>query len=123
MAERNGYLVIYRNDLNRGIERFPEKVEAIIFAKTEQYRLVVENYAKSNAPWTDRTSNARNTLSARTEHSPGRDSIILQHGMPYGIWLEVRNAGRYAIVIPTIKYQGPRLMKSLEHILDRLDNS
>lgn len=120
MAERNGYLVIYSNTLKPNLKAGPGRVKSIVFAKTKQYQPIVEGYATTNAPWTDRTGNARNTLSARTEHKPNTDSIILSHGMIYGVWLEVKNSGRYAIVIPTIKHMGPRLMHSLNRILDRL---
>jgi hypothetical protein len=36
--------------------------------------------------------------------------IVLSHGVPYGIWLEVRFSGKYAIVTPAIPYWGPKVM-------------
>jgi hypothetical protein len=83
------------------------------------YEPKLENYAKLNAPWKDRTSNARNGLAARS----GRDSkthyIVLFHQVPYGIWLETRWSAKYAIIMPTIDHFGPEVMDTFQKILDR----
>jgi hypothetical protein len=65
---------------------------------------VFEAYAKANAPWTDRTGNARQSLYAFTQRL-GQDvvALYLAHGVDYGIYLEVANEGRYAVVWPTIQ--------------------
>lgn len=79
----------------------------------------VENYMKNNAPWTDRTSNARNGLAARA-YSDGSDvGIILYHQVPYGIWLEVKYGGRDAIIQPTIDAMGPEVMSRFNRLLER----
>jgi hypothetical protein len=65
---------------------------------------MMENYAKTNAPWTDRTANARQSLHAFTDEVAATIvDVYLAHGMEYGIWLEVRFQGRYAILWPTIE--------------------
>lgn len=69
-----------------------------------------ENHARSNAPWTDRTGNARNGLRAAHEKEPMVvHKLIVYHSMPYGIWLEVRWSGRYAIIGPTMAAIAPEL--------------
>lgn len=65
---------------------------------------------KVNAPWNNITRNARNSLTANVTvaNSPTRTRIALtlSHGVDYGVWLELKNAGKYAIVRPTaIKYR------------------
>ena len=73
---------------------------------------VAEGHMRSNAPWTDRTGNARNGLRARHVANPMvSHELILYHTMPYGIWLEVRWSGRYAIIGPTIQEIGPDVME------------
>jgi len=79
-----------------------------------------QEYARSNAPWTDRTSNARNGLFAVSRPSHPTYRIIVGHRVPYGIWLEVRWSGRYAIIRPTIDHQGPEVMKTLGKIFDKM---
>src|SRR5687767_14986848 len=63
-----------------------------------------ETYAKENAEWEDQTGNARQGLHAFVEEL-ARDSVqlFLSHGVTYGLWLEVKWAGRYAIIWPTIE--------------------
>lgn len=90
-----------------------------VYATMEFYAPQVENYAKVNAPWTDRTGNARNGLAARAFQETGNAGIVLFHQVPYGIWLEVKNSGAYAIIMPTIDYYGPVVMRRLERVMDR----
>ena len=61
-------------------------------------------YARANAPWEDRTGNARNKLTTEVSgDSYGQISITLEHGVDYGYWLEVIQNGRFAILQPTIE--------------------
>lgn len=80
----------------------------------------VENYAKLNAPWDDQTGNARNGLAARAYQDRDEVGIVLYHQVPYGIWLETRFGGKYAIIEPTIQAMSPKVMASFERILDRI---
>lgn len=83
----------------------------------------IEGYMKEQAPWTDRTTNARNGLKAQhVEVSPGRHWILMTHSVHYGVYLETKNDGRYAIIIPTLRVYGPKVMGTLIKILDRLDH-
>lgn len=80
----------------------------------------VESHARSNAPWTDRTSNARNGLMARPYKVEGKHGIVLFHSVPYGIWLEIANSGTYAIILPTIEVKGPDVMRLCQGLLGRI---
>lgn len=75
---------------------------------------LAEAYAKQNAPWVDQTTNARNGLFAKPEFDRPSYRIIIGHAVPYGIWLEVRFAGRYAILEPTVRTQGIEVMKTIQ---------
>lgn len=78
----------------------------------------MEAYAKTNAPWQDRTGAARASLSATVEETGPIGTIVLSHGVDYGIWLEVANGGRFAIIAPTIDAFGPRTMRSLQNMIN-----
>jgi hypothetical protein len=79
------------------------------------------NYAKSNAPWTDRTGNARANLhSYVTELKNGLFRVTLSHGVYYGIYLEYYYEGRFSIILPTIEVYSPEIMKSFTGLLDKL---
>lgn len=84
----------------------------------------IETHMKTEAPWTDRTTNARNGLAA--EHVPVdkfHHWILLTHSVDYGIYLETKNDGQYAIVVPTLMMYGPKVMKTFNKIMDRLDQA
>jgi hypothetical protein len=77
------------------------------FATTE-----LENQMKTEAPWTDRTTNARNglfavvTKKARPDTTAPQDlETVIGHSVPYGIWLETRKLrrARRPIIIPKLK--------------------
>lgn len=73
----------------------------------------MEAWAKANAPWQDRTGAARAGLHATVEGN----AITLAHGVDYGLWLEIANQGKYAIIAPAIDYWGPRIMGELQHMI------
>ena len=77
----------------------------------------LEASAKANRPWTDRTGNARNRLNSESEWNGNKVRVSLSHGVDYGIWLELCNEGKYAIIMPTINKEGPSILKGLEKIL------
>jgi environmental stress-induced protein Ves len=65
----------------------------------------IESYAKRNARWRDRTANARQTLAAFTFYDGGERTVylIMKQHMDYGVWLELKNGGRYAIVMESMQ--------------------
>lgn len=77
----------------------------------------MENWAKANAPWQDRTGAARAGLHATVEESGQIGTITLSHGVPYGIWLEIANGGRFSIIAPAIDKFGVELMQDLQQML------
>lgn len=79
-------------------------------------------YAKLNAPWRDDSGNARSGLFTTTVVGLSRDhwELIVSHAVYYGIFLEVCNSGKYAIIMPTIKYIGPKILKRMERSLERI---
>lgn len=57
-------------------------------------------YAKQNAPWRDRTGNARRSI--HSEASADLMSSSIGIGMSYGKYLELSFGGRYRIVDPAV---------------------
>lgn len=111
-------IYITDNDLSPNLKAFPQRLGRAVAALVRYEAPKVESYAKIHAPWTDRSGNARQTLQAVTEHQPLKHSIILSHGMPYGIWLEVKNEGEYAIIEPTIRAMGPIVFEHFNKLLE-----
>lgn len=101
----------------------------------------LENYAKNNAPWTDRTHAAREGLTASV-YEKGRKAnnqlsndytcgVQLYHtayndrGQRYGKWLEygTKHARPYPILEPTILQAGPTVINGMKNILEKYEGS
>lgn len=70
----------------------------------------VEQHAKQNAPWADRTGQARAGLTAEVSLVMGEVVLTLFHTAEHGQWLEVIQDGRFAIIMPTLEELGPEIM-------------
>lgn len=77
-------------------------------------------YARINAPWKDRSTNARNGLFATAVRAAPRYAIVIGHRVPYGIWLETKWSGRYAIIRPTIDHEGPEVMMTIATLYGKI---
>ncbi|WP_291632206.1 hypothetical protein [Clostridium sp.] len=75
--------------------------ELSMYLKTCAAKL--ESDAKENRKWVDRTSAARNRMTAKSEKKAFGYRLTLAHGVDYGLWLELANEGNYAILDETIK--------------------
>jgi hypothetical protein len=114
-----GGIVITYDSLTPGLRTAPGRIMRGVNAAVARQAPIAEGWAKNNAPWTDRTGNARSSLRAEPELGPNVKAIDIAHGVPYGIWLEIANAGSYEIIVPTIENQGPQLMALMNRLLDR----
>lgn len=73
----------------------------------------VEDYAQSNAPWEDRTGAAREGLTVTVDRQGDEIVLELAHSVDYGQWLETIQAGRFAIIMPTLEALAPRIFASV----------
>lgn len=115
-----GGLRVISDTLTPGLASFGPKLAVGVKAVFELYADKSTSYMRANAPWQDQTGNARNGLNAVAFSSPDRSVIVLFHQMPYGIWLEVRDSGRFAIILPTVEEMGPQVMDTLKKLVTRL---
>ena len=83
-------------------ESMREGLESALEAMQEQ---MVE-WAKEHAPWQDQTGDARAELNSppiRT-NSDGSKTLVLAHGVEYGIFLETMNGGHFGVIPMTIRH-------------------
>lgn len=106
--------------LKKELRMFPEKVDRAIRATMDYTGIESTGKMKQNAPWTDRTTAARNGLHTVNNFSPPKYELILSHTVPYGIWLEICNSGKYQIIMPTVRTQGQVLMNRLRGLFKKL---
>lgn len=68
-----------------------------------EYANVIEEDARENAPWTDRTGAARAGLRAEVDRGNEEIVLYLYHTVEYGIYLETMQSGAFAILLPTLE--------------------
>jgi hypothetical protein len=106
--------------LAQAVERYGDRVLTAVAAVAQYAATQMQNDAKANAPWTDRTANARTGLFGTSEADFARHvvTIYLSHGatIEYGIWLELANSGRHAVVMKTMEAHYGDLMSMLNEI-------
>lgn len=96
-----------------------------ILSAGQQFADSMEQYAKQNAPWTDRTGNARRTLAGINTFGEegGEDETAYYIGvcgnMPYSPELEIGHGQRYAILRPTLQEFGPGLLEEIRNVISR----
>ncbi|MBE6760232.1 MAG: hypothetical protein E7554_09155 [Ruminococcaceae bacterium] len=88
----------------------PENILAGASAVAEE----MESVAKQNAPWTDRTGNARRTLAGFSKwDSTGSLVVGIAGHMHYSPRLELHYGGRYAILVPTVDSYAPIILAAV----------
>lgn len=84
--------------------------------------LKIQEWAQENAPWTDRTSNARQTLNAKAYLEGAHHVCIeLRHGVEYGIWLELAHQRRFAILEKSIEANKDLVMRAWTSFVNTLN--
>jgi len=113
-------IVFNEGTLIRGISWFHDHMTEELRQILEDFAVEVEAYMKANAVWEDRTGDARGGLQAQTYERGKVLGLELSHGVDYGIWLEIRFGGEYAIIIPTLEVMGPEMMARVSEVFNRL---
>lgn len=110
-----------KSTLNKNLDKMSVKLGAtlLMYASTKASEL--QSKMKLNRPWTDRTNMAKTMLNAKVS-KPDKDTIriTLAHGVDYGIWLELAHGKNYAIIAPTVREEGPRIISDLNNLMSKI---
>lgn len=114
----------FRLDISKladGLIGAQDKADLAIRMYAEQGARQLENFAKENRRWTDRTGHARQRLNGYVGKSEKGYRIYLAHGVDYGIWLELAHEKRFSIIPQAIEYVGAfEIMPGFEKLMERL---
>lgn len=108
-------------EVRAGIQNFSNEALNKVESYLEEQADSLEKFMKKNAPWNDRTGNARRGLVAKVEKPKNKYYRIgLKHSVKYGLYLENYMEKRFAILEPTVRLKGPEVVKGMKNLLDRL---
>ena len=107
--------------LKKNLDNMSTKLGAVILMYAATKASEIQEEMKLNRPWTDRTGLAKATLRAKVSQ-PNKNTvrITLSHGVDYGIWLELAHGKNYAIIAPTVRDEGPRIVEDLNNLMSKL---
>ena len=109
-------------ELTKNFNLFGGQIKKVVHDLMDVTFNEMVTFAKTNAVWTDRTGNARNSITSEDLSSGDVVNFYLTIGVDYGIWLELANDGKYRILQPTLTIYEPRIMKLLESVGVALTN-
>ena len=90
------------SDLAGDIEAYAERVRRAVLAVGDLIAERCQNDARANAPWTDRSGQARQGLTGVAVAAGDLVTVYLYHQAEHGKWLEIARGGPYRIIIPTL---------------------
>lgn len=99
-----------------GYSEYGQRVRDAIIILLNNHKAEIQEWMQQNASWTDRTGAARRGLYVTTDIMADSILLILGYSVPYGIFLETKNTGRYAILTPALDYWGPIIVQELQEI-------
>jgi hypothetical protein len=131
------------DELERAVEEYGEQALAAVHALAAWWGQRCQNDARRNAPWEDRTGNARSGLFFAVDGfgmppitgqvpsstwdqledvtvERGSDDVLivcLGHTVYYGRFLELSRGGRYGIIMSTLEGNLPTLEQMLRTLL------
>lgn len=108
MASLNGFVML-EDTLTLALEDIGPKLMAEVEAEALELAGEILDYARSNAPWEDRTGAARAGLDIAVQQDVDAIVIQLYHTVDYGLWLEVIENGHFSIIMPTLELFAGRL--------------
>lgn len=98
-------------------DEYERAIHTAVRTLLQRYAPDIEAWMKTNASWTDRTGNARQTLNTEVEEVLNEAvTIYLAHGVDYGKYLELSNGGRYAIIGPALDYFAPKIWADVQRL-------
>ena len=107
-------------DLKRNLTTFGDKVNRSVAATMDYNAAYATSWLKSNAPWSDDTGAARSGLVALPFNVGKAHELIMAYSVTYGIWLEVANSGRYAVITPAMRVVGEKIMQDMQMLIDSM---
>lgn len=86
-----------------------------LYAETAAQQMV--EHAKPNAPWTDRTTNARESISGGHYWKGNTLVVRISGGMEYSVYLELAMEKRWAILRPTVERFAPEVLSGYQRLV------
>lgn len=92
-----------RKPTQLGVRSYGRKVERQVRREARDVVREMQRYARENRPWQDRTGAARAGLRGYVEEPPGSIRMTIAHSVDYGIYLELAGGGRFKALLALVR--------------------
>ena len=96
---------------------YARRLYAAVVQLAEYFAQKMEGYMKQHAPWTDRTTHARQGLVAKAFPTAAAVVIVMASTIEYGIWLEIAHQGKWGIILPTFQAHRAEITAALQRLV------
>ena len=100
----------------RGMNTWSIAKRGQIYALLNVHQPEMLEWVRRNAPWQDRTGNARALFQVNISRTVLTTQVTFEHGVFYGLYLETHNAGRFAIINRAVHHWFPILMNEIRRL-------
>lgn len=111
------------SNLQRNLSTFGKRVNDRVATVINYNASYTTGWMKRNAPWTDNTSAARTGLVTLPFHFGTQHELLMAYSVYYGIWLEVANSGKYAVITPAMRIVGQKVMGDMQMLINSIIRS
>lgn len=94
-----------------------KKTRAAIGLYADTAAKKMEGEAKSNAPWTDRTTNSRNSIQGNFGWQGDKAVIALSGNVDYFVYLELAMEKRWSILKPTVDKNSSEIINGYRKLM------
>lgn len=112
---------IKQDELQKIVSSIKKHAYSALDSVCEKGAESMEAYAKANAPWTDRTGNARRTLEGFTEAEGHTRYIGVCGNMDYSPSLEMLHDKKYSILYPAVQVETTDILSQLANTVIAVD--
>jgi hypothetical protein len=98
--------------IDRGEHRFRQLLDSNMSAAAE----LGTAYARANHPWRNQTGDAERLF--LVENVNNGLGLRVSHGVFYGVYLEFKNGGRYAVIPAVMQYMGPIVQHAMQDAVE-----
>lgn len=105
------------DEVIKNLKEITPKLKRALYLDAQNISSKMEAWAKNNAVWTDQTSHARQFLKATVSWKNSDELMVsISHHVDYGVFLELCNEGKYAILEKSIAEFAPEFLKGWKEI-------
>jgi hypothetical protein len=92
----------WQDDWSKGVDAFGRDLIGDLQQIFQDAAPEIEAHLKETAPWPDQSGASRQALHAEAKAESDGASVTFGHGVDYGLDLELKEDGKYAVVLPTM---------------------